>query len=274
MQEAMFTGLFGALTTEHRMNNVANNLANVNTHGFKRSELAFKDTMIRYAHDEIREPLANVRSKPLFPDAHLASRVRIAVAENNFVQGAMQTTGNPLDVAISGEGFFRINSPLGQQYTRNGSFVMDSTGQLVTKQGWQVLGDGGGGIVIPEGTRDIHIAPDGRVFADSEEVGTIAVVGVEDMTQMEHLGKGLYRAREGAVLVENNALAESFDDATPDNPNVTRLEQGFLETSNVEVVTEMVNMIEVQRHFEALQKVMQTSDSIDRETISKVARAK
>ena len=153
MQQAKFSGLFAALSAEHRMNFIANNLANVNTAGYKQDKLAFKDTMIQLAHDQIREPIATVRSKPLFPEPNNAARVRIAVSNTDFAQGSMQFTGNPLDFAITGEnGFFRIQSPQGDYLTRNGSFVLDATGQLVTKQGWPVLGDGGP-ITIPEGTK-------------------------------------------------------------------------------------------------------------------------
>lgn len=106
MQDAMFSGLFGALTSEHRMNFIANNLANVNTHGYKRHTLAFKDTMAHYAHDEIREPLMNVRSKPLFPEAKNMARPRIAVSKIDFSQGSMEFTGNALDLCIAGENAF------------------------------------------------------------------------------------------------------------------------------------------------------------------------
>ena len=92
MQDALFSGLFGALTTEHRMNFIANNLANVNTHGYKRDTLAFKDTMASYAHDEIREPLMNLRSDPLFPEPKNVARPRVAVSRIDFSQGSMQFT--------------------------------------------------------------------------------------------------------------------------------------------------------------------------------------
>ena len=90
MQNAMFSGVFAALTSEHRMAVISNNLANVNTSGYKADKLAFKDTMQHYAHDFIREPLENLRSKPLFPEAQLRSRVRLAVGETDFSQGSMK----------------------------------------------------------------------------------------------------------------------------------------------------------------------------------------
>lgn len=256
----MFSALFGALTTEHRMNYIANNLANVNTNGYKRDALAFKDTMAHFASDEIREPLATVRSKPLFPEPLNMSRTRIAVAQTEFAQGAMHFTGDPLDLAITGDGFFKVTTPTGDFYTRNGHFLRTSDGTVVTSQGWPLQGDGGN-IVIPEGTRNVNISLDGQVFADGAQVNTVNLVTVDDLKKLEKMGSNLFRPRDNVNVVEVDA-----------RPGGARMSQGFVETANVEVVTEMVNMIETNRQFEAYQKVMQTSDSVDREAISKVGR--
>ena len=264
MQESMFTGLFAALTAEHRMNNVANNLANVGTSGYKRDMLAFRDTMIQFAHDQIMEPICTVRSKPLFPEPQLAARVRLAVAETDYSQGSMQVTGNPLDVAIAGDGFFRYQTPRGEFLSRNGAFVIDGEGQLVTKQGWPVLSDGGDPIAIPPGTRSIHIDFEGRVFADGDGVGRLAVVRVDNKKNLEKLGGNMYRPRPGTNV-------EEMEDAYA---NGALVNQGYLEGANVEVVPEMVAMIETHRFFEATQKLMQTSDAVDREAISKVGRSR
>ncbi len=260
MQETMFSAVFGALSTEHRMNFIANNLANVNTNGYKRDMLAFKDTMASFAHDEIREPLATVRSKPLFPDPKNMARPRIAVSKTDFSQGAMHFTGDPLDVAINGEGFFKVNSPQGELYTRNGHFVMSSDGTLVTPQGFTVQGTDGA-IVIPAGTRDVNISGDGQVFADGELVNNINFVTVDNLQNLEKQGQNLYRPRPDVPVAELDPLA-----------NGARLSQGFVETANVEVVSEMVNMIEVQRQFEAYQKVIQTSDAVDTSAIQRVGK--
>ncbi len=260
MQETMFSAVFGALSTEHRMNFIANNLANVNTNGYKRDHLAFKDTMATFAHDEIREPLMNVRSKPLFPDPMNMARPRIAVSKTDFAQGSMRFTGDPLDLAINGEGFFKVNSPHGELYTRNGHFIMSSDGTLVTPQGWQVQGTDGA-IIIPAGTREVNISGDGQVFADGDLVNNINFVTVDNLQNLEKQGQNLYRPRPGVDVAEVDPLLLG-----------SRLSQGFVEASNVEVVTEMVNMIEVNRQFEAYQKVIQTSDTVDREAIQKVGK--
>ncbi len=260
MQDMMFSAVFGALTTEHRMNFIANNLANVNTNGYKQDKLAFRDTMAYYAHDEIREPLMNVRSKPLFPEPQNMARPRIAVSKIDFSQGSMKFSGDPLDVALTGDGFFKINTPGGERYTRNGHFVKGPDGTVMTPQGFPVQGTEGN-IVIPEGARDVHIAADGQVFADGELVNTINFVGLANAQALEKEGENLYKARPNVPLEETDALAAG-----------TRISQGFLESANVEVVTEMVNMIEVHRQFEAYQKVIQTSDTIDKAAIDKVGK--
>ncbi|MDE5832272.1 MAG: flagellar basal-body rod protein FlgF [Desulfovibrio sp.] len=253
MQDAMFSGVFGALTTEHRMNFIANNLANVNTHGYKREALAFKDTMAYYAHDEIREPLMHLRSDPLFPEPKNMARPRIAVSQIDYSQGAMEFTGNALDLCISGENaFFRVQAPTGEYLTRNGHFVLSSDGTIVTPQGYPLMGNGGP-ITIPQGTRNIVIAGDGQISADNVNISRVDLISVENPQNLEKLGYNLYKPRDNVDVAEGDAYAEG-----------ARVEQGFTEKSNVEVVTEMVNMIEVNRQFEAYQKLMQTSHNPDR----------
>lgn len=260
MQDAMFSGLFGALTTEHRMNFIANNLANVNTSGFKKQTVSFKDTMASYAHDEIREPLMHVRSQPLFPEAKNMARPRIAVSEIDFSQGAMEFTGNALDICIGGENaFFRVNTPNGDYLTRNGHFMLSSTGTIITSDGFPL--QGGGDIVIPPNARDIVIGGDGQVSVDGAVIGQIELVSVDNPQNLEMQGYHLYKPRENVDVAEGDAYL-----------NGARLEQGFVEKANVEVVSEMVNMIEVNRQFEAYQKVMQASDTLDRTANEKVGK--
>lgn len=262
MQNAMYSALFGALSNEHRVNSIANNLANVNTTGYKRDLLAFKDTMLLYAHDHIMEPVASIRDKKFFPDPQHLSRTRIATSVTDFQQGGMKVTSAPLDLAISGEGFFKIDSPDGEFYTRNGHFTVNEEGAIVNERGWPVLSEGGA-VMIPPGTKDIVVAEDGRVFANGEEVGQIGVMTVDNLANLEKQGYNMFRVRPGTEVEE-----------TPVDPARSWIAQGFLESANVDAVYEMVNMIEAQRQYEAYQKIMQTSDSIDREAISKVGRGR
>ncbi len=261
MQDALFSGLYGALTAEHRMTFIANNLANVNTSGYKRDALAFSDTMSYYAHDEIREPLMNLRSQGIFPEQKNIARPRLAVNKIDFAQGAMKVTGDPLDVAISGENaFFQVETPNGTYLSRDGHFVLSNDGSLMTPQGYAVQSEGGA-LQIPPGTRSITISGDGQVLADGELVGRIALVSVDDLSKINKIGNNLYKPKDNVEVTEGNAYASG-----------ARLEQGFVEAANVEVVTEMVSMIETNRQFEAYQKVMQTADSLDRAASEKVGK--
>jgi flagellar basal-body rod protein FlgF len=262
MDNAMYSALFGALSTEHRMNGVANNLANVNTTGYKRDLMAFKDTISMYAHDHIMEPMAAIRDKKFFPDPQHISRTRIATSVTDFQQGGLKVTNNPLDLAISGPGFFKVETPEGEFYTRNGHFTLNQEGVVMTAQGWPVLSEGGP-ITVPPGFKQITVAENGRMFADGEEVGQLRLVDVENPGDLEKQGSNMFRARPGTTIEEIE-------------PEASRswVAQGFLETANVDVVYEMVNMIETQRHFEALQKVMQTSNAIDKESTTRVGRGR
>lgn len=259
MQDSMYSALFGALTNEHRLNNIANNLANVNTTGYKRDVLAFKDTFLSFAHDEVMEPIPNVRSKKMFPEPIHIAKPRIALAKTDFSQGSLKLTGGTLDMAVHGDGFFKVRTPDGEFYTRNGNFRQTSDGQLVTQQGWPVLG-AGGDIQIPP-RANLTVAENGTIYADGEEVGQVQVVTLDNLDALEKQGSNLFRLREGAEAQE----------VPVENPVVL---QGFLETANVEVVTEMVNMIEANRQFEAYQKIMQTTDAVDKMATTQVGRGR
>lgn len=262
MNNAMYSALFGALSNEHRMNSIANNLANVNTTGYKRDVLAFRDTMTLFAHDHILEPVASIRDKKFFPDPQHLSRTRIATSLTDFEQGGMKLTSAPFDMAIAGAGFFKVQSPDGDLYTRNGHFTLNQEGTLVTEQGWPVMSEGGP-ITIPQGYKHIVVAEDGRVFADNTQVGQVLMVTVGNLSDLEKSGNNMFRPREGAEI-------EEFEI----DPARSWLAHGYLEAANVDAVYEMVNMIETQRQFEAYQKVMQASDTIDREALQKVGRGR
>lgn len=259
MQNSMYSALFGAISNEHRMNNIANNLANVNTTGYKRDMLAFKDTFLLYAHEQMMEPQAHLQAEKLFPEPTHLSRTRIAYAKTDFEQGSLKVTGAPFDVAISGDGFFKVRTPQGDFYTRNGHFLMTQEGTLVTAQGFPVLSEADT-ITLPAGIKSVTIAESGEIYGDGVLMGQIGLFDVENRLNLEKLGGNMYRARPGTEV--NEVEAKGY------------MAQGFLEVSNVNPVYEMVNMIEAQRQFEAYAKVMQTTETIDKETASKVGRGR
>lgn len=260
MQQSMYSALFGALTQEHRMDVIANNLANVNTTGYKQDRMAFKDVFVRFAHDAIREPILNIRDKPLFPEPHYLAKNRIAVSRTDFSQGSLKKSDNPLDLAISGEGFFKVQAQDGgQHYTRNGNFFRNAEGLMVNGNGDLLLGEGGP-IALPAGGT-VEIDGRGNIRVDNAPLDTIQLVTVDNPDGLEKFGKNYYRPRAPGAVAEAPA-AEAV------------IEQGYLEAPNVEIVQEMVNMIEVQRSFEAYSKVMTTSSEIDSRAIQQVGDAK
>lgn len=256
MQESMYSALFGALNQEHRLDIIANNLANANTTGYKTDQLAFKDVFVNYAHDNIREPTLNLRSDPLFPRPVNMAKPRIAVSRTDFSQGPLHRTDNALDMAVAGEGFFKVRTGNGDFYTRDGAFTLNNEGLVVNNRGDFLLGEGGP-IAIPPGTSSVVIDGAGQIFADGEQVDVIAKVTVDDLDSLEKIGANMFRPKDGAAVAELPA-----EDAT--------IEQGFLEKPNVEVVLEMVNMIETQRAFEAYQKTISSSNEVDLKAIQQV----
>ncbi|BBD07914.1 flagellar basal-body rod protein FlgF [Desulfovibrio ferrophilus] len=256
MQQSMYTAMFGAMTQEHRLNIIANNLANVNTTGYKRDRQAFKDVFEHYAHDDIREPMMHLRSKPLFPAPDYYAKPRIAVSKIEFTQGSLKQTNNELDVAVSGDGFFKVRSGDGKDYyTRNGAFSMTAEGQLVDGVGNAVLGEGGP-IELPPNTR-ISIDGLGNISADGDVIDTLQFVDIVDLEGLQKFGNSYYEP-----VAEGSAVERPVENGT--------IAQGYLEAPNVEVVTEMVNMIETQRAFEAYQKVISTTGETDTKAIMKV----
>lgn len=255
MRDSAYSAIFGALSNEIRMSSIANNLANVNTTAFKKDNMAFHDAFIRFAHDYLVDERTYIRGDKLFPEAHVIGKPRLSDQQTDFSQGSLQQTGNQLDFALSGEGFFSIQGGDETLYTRAGNFIVDSTGTVRTKDGNTVLVEGGP-LVIPPGAK-VLVDGTGTISVNGNLAGTFDVVNFEDLTQMERVGGNNYRAKEGAVPIP---LTE------------TTVEQGFLEKGNVEVVSEMVAMIETQRAFTMYTKMIQSTDTTDQKLITQVGR--
>ena len=256
MQDAIYSAMFGAMSNEFRVNQIANNLANVNTTGYKQDNLAFHDTFLRFAHDYAVNVKTHLRGEDVFPKEHIMAKPRLADQQVDFSQGNMSPTGNTLDLAIHGDGFFQVRTPEGDFLTRNGRFQISPEGQLVTEQGYQVLGEGGP-IEIP-GAGNLVIGQGGVIRQNQEEVGQIGLYTVEDLGSLEKIGSNLFGSSDGEPNVIPAAEAS--------------INQGYLERSNVEVVTEMVKMIESQRSHQAYMKILKGTDRIDRRLITRVGR--
>jgi flagellar basal-body rod protein FlgG len=245
------------MSNEHRLDAISNNLANVNTTGYKKDNVAFHDTFQRFAHDYVTDTRQNLQDKEIWPRPYVQARPRLSGQYNDVSQGSLQNTGNPLDVALSGDGFFKVRTPKGDFMTRNGSFRLTGDGTLVTEQGFQVLGDGGP-IVLPRDTK-VLIDEKGAITADGNQVGTLDVASVSDPKALEKVGQNLFQVKKGSR-------------ATEVPPTKVAVQQGYLEKGNVEIVGELVNMMEAQRAFEIYQKLMTTTDSMESLVINKVGQ--
>jgi flagellar basal-body rod protein FlgG len=234
-----------------RMTVTSNNLANVNTTGYKKSRAVFEDLL----YQNVRQVGASTSQDTLAPTGlSLGTGVRVVATEKNYSQGNMQTTGNTLDVAISGRGFFQVLLPDGTfGYTRDGSFKTNAQGELVTASGYRVQP----GITIPDGAQSVTIGKDGVITvalagqATPVQVGTLEIFDFINPAGLQPRGENL--------LVET-AASGTPQGGTPGLNGLGMIEQGVLESSNVNVVEELVNMIETQRAYEMNSKAIATAD--------------
>lgn len=257
MRESMYSALFGAMSNEIRLDTISNNLANVNTTGFKKDAYSFQDTFQRFAHDYVTDTRTNLQDQHLWPKPYVQARSRLGGQYSDTSQGSLQQTGNALDVAISGPGFFRVRTPEGEFLTRNGSFRLADDGRLVTEQGFEVLG-GGDPITLP---RDNKLSIDSRgiISADGVQVAALDLADVSDPKSLQKKGANLFQIRKGSRATEIPA-------------EKAQVQQGYLEKANVEIVGELVNMMEAQRAFEIYQKIMTTTDGMESLVINKVGQ--
>ena len=236
MDAAMYKALSGAVAQMRYLDAASQDLANVNTSGYKRQRLAFSEVLAR------RQP-ANDRA---------GGWVAIGAQRTQLAQGAVSGTGNPLDVAVEGDGFFAIQTSRGERYTRNGGFTLKADGTLITPAGDAVLGDGG---PLQITGQKIEIASDGTVRSDEGEIGTIKIVRFVDPNQV---------AKEGANLF---ATTPANIQPAPD----ARIVQGSLEQSNMSPVEGMVSLITINRQFESYQRAMSLMDSATEKVIAAAA---
>ncbi len=253
MMRSLWIAATGMEAQQLLIDNISNNLANVNTVGFKRSRLNFEDLM----YQDVRLPGAATSPTTVTPTGiQIGLGVRPVATEKIFLMGNLQQTGNPLDIAIEGDGFFQVTLPDGTiAYTRDGTFKLDSDGNIVTANGYPLEP----GITIPPGTTAIHISSDGIVSVTQsgsstpEEVGNIELARFMNPGGLKSIGKNLYLPTPSSGDPETGV---------PGEDGMGSIAQGFLEMSNVNVVEEMVNMIVAQRAYEINSKSIQTTDEM------------
>ncbi len=235
MYKGIYIALSGALQKQKHLEISAQNIANANTTGFKKERISFRDSLI---------PVDNKKAD--IPDGRTMTQTSSIITD--FSKGALMKTGNPLDVAINGEGFFAIESDL---YTRNGNFTIDSEGNLTTQDGKKVLGSGGP-ISVQGGS--IEIDGSGEIFVDGISVDTLKVVNFKDKFVLQKQAAGMFA---------------TDDQGEESNSGVS---QGYLETSNVNAIREMVEMIRTMREFESYQKMISAFDDASSKTVNELGK--
>ncbi len=253
MNEALWISKTGLDAQQTRMATIANNLANASTSGFKRGRAVFEDLM----YQNLRQVGAQSSQDTQLPSGlMLGTGVRVVATEKLFSQGNLEQTENSLDLAIDGRGFLQVLLPDGSMsYTRDGSMQVDSQGQMVTSSGYVVQP----AVTIPQDAQSINIGSDGTVSvrtpgaAAPTQVGTIQLADFINPAGLQPIGKNLFleSAASGSPLVGNPGLN-----------GLGSVVQGYVESSNVNVVEELVNMIETQRAYEMNSKAISSSDQM------------
>ncbi len=253
MNQALWIAKTGLDAQQTRMSVVSNNLANVNTTGFKQGRAVFEDLL----YQNLRQSGGQTSQDTELPSGlSLGTGVRVVATEKLFSQGSMLQTGNALDVAMKGRGFFQILMPDGNlAYSRDGTFQRNSQGEMVTASGYALQPS----ITIPDGAQSITIGTDGVVSVQlagqtaPSQVGSIETVDFINPVGLQAVGENLYL---------ETASSGSAQAGTPGLNGFGSLVQGALEGSNVNVVAELVNMIETQRAYEMNSKAISTSDEM------------
>jgi flagellar basal-body rod protein FlgF len=252
MIRGLYTAASGMMTAMRRMEMVTNNLANAQTTGFKQE---------RTATSTFAEALIQVDGTPapLAPNPPLGQMGMATVSEEpllDFTQGALQESGRNLDMALEGPGFFTVQTQEGTRYTRDGAFTRDANGNLTTTEGDLVMGEDGNPITIPGGR--IQVEPDGTVQVADQTVGKLAVVEFNLDQPLRKVG--------------NNQFATRNDGDQPHAATTSAVRQNFIESSNVDMAGAQTTMLELQRAYDASQRMVQYQDELVGRAVNDIAR--
>ena len=251
MIRSLYIAATGMMTQRSKMDVTTNNIGNADTTGYKTDQMvsrSFKDMLL----ERINDPAvlsARAEVGPLNTGTHIDEIV------TDFTSGPQEETGETTDLAIQGDGFFCIQAPQGTAYTRSGNFYVNAAGDLVTQEGYYVLGENGG--KIHTGGTDFTVSEDGTVRVDGNAAGKIKVVQFKDMTSLRKMGDNLYM---------------SYNNETPAQAANPVVKQGYLESSNVDIATEMVNMMTINRAYESNQRIVMMVDGTLDKAVNELAR--
>jgi flagellar basal-body rod protein FlgF len=236
MKNPSYVGLSLQMALQRKMDVIANNVANMNTTGFKAQRLIFAQYLVAAGSPTPSDRMAMVSDYGTYRDTRA---------------GTVQVTGNNLDVALIGEGYLTVQGPQGNLYTRGGSLAIANDGTLVDQGGHPVLDDSGSPIVIQQDDKEISIAEDGVVSARRGQIGKLALAKFARPNFLQPAGGGLFQSQDPAIADSD-----------------TKIRQGALEGSNVQPVVEMTQMIDVQRSYEAIGSLLQQQDQEEKDMIT------
>ncbi len=253
MLKALNTAATGMAAQESNVNTISNNIANINTVGFKKRRAEMESLL----YETVNDPGARSSNNTVYSvGMQVGSGAKVSAIRKEFTDGSPNVTNNPFDLMVKGEGFFGVLLPNQQVvYTRDGSFNVDKTGTLVTKQGYKVMP----GIVFPPGTISVNITEDGLVEAfqqnvvEPTQVGTIPVYTFINPVGLSAAGQNFYRVTRSSGPASENVAGQNKTGV---------ILQGTLETSNVSIMTEMTDLIKAQRAYEMNSKVMGVADQM------------
>jgi len=243
MVNGIYTARNGMILLQEMVDNTTNSLANANTTAFKKSITASLTESRNRRNDQ---------GLLHHDESHWMSENRI-----DWEQGAMVKTDNPMDVAIEGNGFFQVETPDGVRYTRTGNLTRNGMGEVVTLQGFKVL-DQGGSPIRADGSK-LQVSANGKVTVDDQAVGQLAVVDFEDRKDLQKDGQNTYKLSDDST--QKPQLAENF-----------QVKQGYVEGSNVNVVSSMVELIRFQRNYELDQKAVLSEDETLQKAVNEIGR--
>ena len=266
--------LSGQIAQQRKVETIANNIANANTAGFKKDQLAFKEHLTSLSKNG---EVIDLPRKEWSPDDFYRSQggenafVKVDGSYTDFKQGALSPTNNPLDFALSGKGFFEVLTPQGIRYTRNGSFSLGKNGELITSQGFKLLGrvseeqeqtngndDAIEARIIKVPTdKGFSVSTSGEVFSSNGKVADISVVEFKDPHALRKQGQNLFINNDSTNIVRNDIE--------------TVVRQNFIEGSNVNAIKEMSELINAHRHFENIQQAIKTYDQISGRIVNDIA---
>jgi len=261
MHEGIFIAASAGIKQGKKLDVIAQNIANVNNTGYKRDRLVFKEFMPPFAPDGQLNAGRNVLLPAQISNSNV-SYVAVSDYYTDHSPGGLRQTEATFDLALGGPGFFTVSTEEGVRYTRNGNFRLNTANQLVNQKGDLVLNEQEKPIVIDAPGADISIDAQGNISAGTGflnlAIGKIKLVNFENTKTLEKIGDGLFR--------QNDPEAEEK------TPTETTIQQGFLEISNVSVVEEMTDMLATLRLFETYQKMIQSIDSMDDQSVNDIGR--